>query len=528
MFLAFMIVFIALAIGSFGFAVFKTVKLLKHPMPKTINYPNELIRLLYIVIGVSVSTLLALIFMSMFLGYRLNAGEWVELVFGGLLLGACLPAFALSFVIHYYGKEIPVREKKILFYEMIGSGVFVLIALLLVTNSIADHIDKVPLCNGINFTYGFVNPLMTDKFGNVIKPNLAWYAICILSGAVLVYFICDHRLYKEYGKHGIIESTFFVAFPAGIIGARVGFVIGEWHKYAERVASGEWWSIFAVWEGGLTIISGALVGIIVGVLWFMWRNKKYSIWVAVDIIVPTILIAQAIGRLGNFFNCEVHGTEVNASNWWFLPKIIANNAVYSESGQRDLSGTGNIFAPLFYVEFLSNFIGYFIIRFAVGKGLKKYIELGDLAFSYIVWYGLTRVIMEPMRDTPYNMGNDGYWSWVWSIMFVIIGCFLIFTNHLVRAIIRKVKKQPILRNRNIPLSIGVTSAILLASLALIIVGSLFMSSSTQSATLAFNTYNNGLITLSVGLGVFLIFLISLIYLLEHLIKKNQKNETEKV
>ncbi|MBO6280490.1 MAG: prolipoprotein diacylglyceryl transferase [Bacilli bacterium] len=509
-----MIIFIAIALGIFGYSVFKAIKLVKYPMPKTINYPNEIKNFVYFIGAIAVSTVLIFVFLAMYQLYILSPGEWASLIFGSLIFGFTLPTFVLSFIIHYYGKEIDPTSDKVLFISMISSGIVFFIGLILLTNGIADHITY-PLVNGLSFKDGFVNPSMG------VKPNLAWYALCILSGAILVYFICDHRFYKEYGKHGILESTFFVAFPAGIVGARIGYVIGEWDHggFASRVANGEWWSIFAVWEGGLTIISGALIGIIVGVAWFLWRNKKYSIWLAVDIIVPCILVAQAIGRWGNFFNAEVHGNLVDSSNWWFLPKIIMNNAQYSESG--GWAPSGQIYVPLFYIEFLSNLTGYFLIRFALGKGLRKYLELGDLAASYIVWYGLTRVILEPTRYSAYNMGNDGYWSWMWSIIFVLGGVFLIMCNHVIRHIIRKIKKLPMIENVNIPFTITVGGIFAAIGLALTILGSLFMINGSQSNTIAFNKYNNGFIILVIGLSFLLLLVCVVIYSLQGK-KQNEK------
>ncbi len=399
---------------------------------------------------------------------------------------------------------------------MIASGFVFFVGLVLLTNGLADYVPY-PLCNGLSFTKGFVNPTGVDK------PNLAWYAICILTGALLVYFICDHRFYKEYGEHGILESTFFTAFPAGLVGARIGYVIGEWEHggFAERVARGEWWSVFAVWEGGLTVISGALIGIIVGVIWFVTRKKKYSIWLAMDVIIPCILVAQAVGRWGNFFNCEVHGNEVLMSDWWFLPKMIMNNAQYSESAH--WASAGHIFAPLFYVEFLANLAGYAILRFAIGKGLRKYIELGDLSAGYIIWYGLTRVIMEPMRYASYNMGNDGYWSWMWSIIFVLGGSFLIMVNHLVRHIIRVKKNQPMISKVNIPVTIGVTSILTVGGLALFILGTVFMATNVQSNFLGFNKFNNGFIIFTIGMGLLFVAVCAVIYMSQGLRKRKNEN-----
>ena len=507
-----MILFTVATFGLFGYAIYLVTKLIKHPMPKTIDYKKELFKILYFVLGVAASCTLLFTFLSLWQNYGFSTDEWAQMVFGSFLLGLTIPSFALSFVIHYYGKEIPEKTKEILFYEMIGSGVMSLISILLITNSVADHLVG-PLVNRLSFQRGFLTPDVSPIEGEI---SITFYAICILSGALLVYFICDHRFYKEYGEHGILESTLFVAFPAGIIGARIGYVIGNWEKDEFYL---DWTRIFKIWEGGLTVISGALVGIVVGVIWFVLRKKKYSIWLAVDVIVPCILVAQAIGRWGNFFNCEVHGTPVNASDWWLLPKIVSHNAQYSV-GSTSVLSEGQIYAPLFYVEFLSNMIGYFLIRFGLGKGLRKYIEMGDLAGSYIVWYGLTRVIMEPMRDRTFNMGNDDYYSWVWAIMFVVIGMALILINHIWRFFYRKEKKLPIVSNRNRLASIITTSIIFGSAIAMIIVGSIMMSSSSQNSTLVFDTFNNGIIILSVGSGILLVGCISLLYLLEPIVRKD--------
>ena len=518
-FLVLMIILFVAALGVLGFGIYKTVTVIKSPTPLATNYVGEVKKLGFLSLGTVVSTTLGFIFLAMWQCYPMKAGEWVELILGSALFSAGLCAFIYTFFIHYYAKEVPEKLNKILFYSIIGAVVLVLIGLLLLTNGVADHIAY-PLVNGISFKEGFVTPAST------VKPNLAWYAICILSGAILVYVICDHRFYVEYGKRGILESTFFVAFPAGIIGARIGYVIGEWNhsvegsmSFADRVAAGEWWAPLAIWEGGLTVVSGALVGIVVGVAWFLWRNKKYSIWLAVDIIVPCILVAQALGRWGNFFNAEVHGYQVLKENWWFLPKIVANNVAYSESN--GFASAGYIYMPLFYIEFLSNLAGYFILRFAFGKGLRKYLELGDLAFGYIVWYGLTRVIMEPLRDTHYNMGQDGYYSWVWCICFVLIGSFAILMNHLIRFLINKHKNQGQFKNVNVLFAGIVTGLLLIGSAVMIALGSLKMKNSVQDAFfLKFDTFNNGLIVLVVGLALFLIMGCAAIYMIQGFRKKN--------
>lgn len=513
--LVFMIIAIVGALGLASYSIYKCVKLVKSPTPRANNYPLEVKKLAYYNLATAFLILLTFIMLSIFQSYQLKGGEWAALVIGSLLFGFAFPSAVCAFIIHYYGKEIPLKLNKGLFWSIIGGLLVTGLGLLIITNSIADYITY-PLVNGISFKQGFTVP-------GGVKPSIAWYALCILGGAILVYFICDHRFYVEYGKHGILESTFLIAFPAGIIGARIGYVIGNWNRtaeglsFAQRVANGEWWSPLAIWEGGLTIITGALVGIVVGVLWFIWRNKKYSIWLAVDIIVPTILIAQAVGRWGNFFNAEVHGFEVAASSWrWFLPKMVLNNMAFSE--KLGPAATGNIYLPLFYIEFLSNLAGYFFIRFALGKGLRKYLQLGDLAFSYIVWYGLTRVIMEPLRSHAYNMGTDNFYSWIWAMVFVVAGCFAIFMNHFIRYLLNRKKES--FKNQSL-LGSSISSFVLLAvSVVFIVLGAIYMGGE-RTNTMMFDSFNTGLLLLIIGLGVLSIFGCGIIYLIQGLSKKHE-------
>ena len=514
-----MIVAIVAFVGLFGYSIYRAVQLVRHPQPKVIDYPKEVKTLSYLLAGTGLASILIFLFMSLYNSFPYKGGEWVELIFGSLLFGVALPGGVLSFILHYYAKEVPEKLKKGLFYSVLGSALLLIIGLWLLTNSFADYLVY-PLVNGLSFEHGFVNP------SSGYSPNIAFYAICILSGAIIVYFVCDHRYYKEYGKHGILESLLFVAFPAGIIGARIGYVIGEWNhganSFAYRVSHGEWWAPFAIWEGGLTVISGALIGIIVGIGWFLWRNKKYSIWLAVDVIVPAILIAQACGRWGNFFNAEVHGLQSDASNWWFLPKIVLNNARYSSTN--GWAETGKIFVPLFYIESISNLVGYFTIRFLIGKGLRKYIELGDLALLYITWYGLTRVIMEPLRDTAYNMGNNGYWSWIWSFVFVAASVLLIVVNHIVRFIIRSKKGTEITLKNSLRNGIMTMSGFFLGGALFMIFAIVLMVRGTPSETIQFNDFNNGLILLVIGLSLLMLCLTALPYIIDGIKAKKTKEE----
>ena len=456
--------------------------------------------------------------LSIYLWAKINPKwyEWLFTIFGGLLVGATSYISLFSFLFHYYGKGKDISEKldKRLFTSLVISFPTLIVSIIYVlSEGFAKHV-KYPLPNGIGFSSGFVTPVDGT-------PNIAFYALCILSGALYVYFLCDHKYYNEYGKHGILESTFLVAFPSGVLGARIFYVVGNWAKefnYGNsftELNGMKIWSPLAIWEGGLTILGGAITGIIIGAAWFMWRNKGYNIWITFDTAVPAILIAQAVGRWGNFFNCEVYGWQVPYASMWWIPTFIKENAHFGTYGQA--AATGYIYVPLFYIECLTNLLGYFVLAHLFGHKLRKYTELGDLGFGYIIWYGFTRVFMEPYRNPEFNMGKDGYWSWIWALMFVLLGSLAIAVNHFIRYL-RKPKEF----NKKLYFfgSIGVGSI----SLILLVTSIILMATSSFKKALVLNQFNWGLIVLTISISILFMLLITLPPLILKRKENNSVNE----
>ena len=494
------IIFLVAFLACLVVSIYRVINLTKSPMIE-IDYKGFLTQNALIVGGGIISFLVMSFGFYMWLGKTPDALHVIQLVFGAILFSGGLLVALNCFILHYYGKNIPELLDKWLFRIQLIAFVVAFFALYPYTNGLAPYLEY-PLVNGISFTKGFVTPANGS-------PNLAFYAICILSGALLVYVICDHYMYKEYGRHGTLESTFFISFPAGIIGARIWYVVGNWHEFANEPVR-----MFYIWEGGLTILGGAIMGIIVGVLFFIWRNKKLSIWFAFDLVLPTILVAQAVGRWGNFFNCEVHGLIVDGSNWKWLPEIVYNNAQYSSANPVDLRGTDQIYVPLFFIECFTNLFGYFLLSHVFGKALAKFNEPGDVGFGYIIWYGLTRVLLEPLRDTKFQMGKDGYWSWVWSMIFVFVGTLLIVANHIVRHIIKRKKKTYEVLPRDFMLGVISSTIILIVGGGLLAFGLILTTSSTFETVVAYNAFNGGLMVIVLGASVLLTLGISLPILFE--------------
>lgn len=500
--LIFSIAFIAFT----AISIYQSVSFVKSPIVIK-DYRNLILKQIALIGFASVS------FLSMSFGFYIwleatfEAFYIFQLIVGGLFFPLTLLAAINCFIVHFYDKDAPELINKWSFRVIIIGFVSAAIFFFIYTNGLAPFLTY-PLINGISFTKGFVTP-------EGVRPNITFYALCILSGAVLVYFICDHYMYKEYGQHGLLESTFYVAFPAGILGARIWYVIGNWTK---EFQGKPFWTVFAVWEGGLTILGGALMGIIVGVIFYLWSNRGRSLFLAIDIIVPCILIAQAVGRLGNYFNCEVHGLLSDVIYWKWLPEIIWRNAAFSSiSG---FAPSGQIYVPLFFIESVANLLGYFLLSQVFGRLLRKYTELGDLGAGYIVWYGLTRTLMEPLRSAEFQMGEDGYWSWVWGITFVLVGTLLIVLNHVVRHVIKKNKKLYVVKSNAKKASLLTSVIIAVCATAFMSVGTLLMNSNQFVAKVEYNGFNVGLILLVVGISILSLIIVSLIKLFEALKSKD--------
>ena len=343
---------------------------------------------------------------------------------------------------------------------------------------------------------------VTSEAFSLGSLHVAWYGIIITCAMILALFISIRRVKRINESSDDMLMLFLICIPIAVIAARLGYVVSNYKDYFVSPYN---WDAFvntiAIWNGGLTILWGVPGGVVGGLIWAK-IYKKDLIRVA-DIVLPTVLLAQAIGRWGNFFNQEVYGAVADPTNYWWLPKAVQLNMFID----------GEFRVPLFFIEGCMNLVGYLLIRFAVGKGLRKYIELGDLCFSYIVWYGLTRVALEPLRHEHYNMGQDGYWSWFWSIIFVLVGTLLIFVNHLVRYLIDKKKGNVTFKKVSMAWVNGVFSFFGVLSIGLIIIGAIFMAKNTRSNMIAFDPYNVSLIMLVIGLSLLFIFGCVVIYLL---------------
>lgn len=208
--------------------------------------------------------------------------------------------------------------------------------------------------------------------------SVAWYAILILSGAMLGYFISQKEARKRGYDHALLEDFFIMVLPIAVCGARLYYVIFEWEMYASNPISA-----FYIWEGGLAIHGGLIAAVIFAYVYF-YRHGINLLRVG-DCMMPNILIAQVIGRWGNFMNQEAYGGIVSEDHFRFIPAFIKNH-MYIDGFYR---------MPMFLYEGMGNLIGFILIKTLFKKyGYKK---RGDYVYAYLMWYGLVRFFVEMFR-----------------------------------------------------------------------------------------------------------------------------------
>ena len=233
--------------------------------------------------------------------------------------------------------------------------------------------------------------------------TIAWYAVCIITGAVIAYKIGQYNFKKMGLNKDVLSDYFFGLMLVGIIGARIWYVIFMWNEiYAKNPIE-----VFMFRNGGLAIQGGILAGLAFS--WWYFKKHEIDFLVAGDAIMPGVLIAQAFGRWGNFFNQEAYGSMVSLKflQSLHLPKFIIEG-MYIQ---------GHYYHPTFLYESIANVIGFLVIYFVIRKIQTKQ---GEQFFGYFIWYGVIRFFIESLRtDSLYIMGLKT--AQLVSLVFIIAG-----------------------------------------------------------------------------------------------------------
>jgi len=207
--------------------------------------------------------------------------------------------------------------------------------------------------------------------------QLRLYGVSIMLGVLAAVTLTRRRWAAQGGDPEDISSIALWAVPAGLVGARLYHVITDWRRF-----EGRWLDVFAVWKGGLGIPGGVLLGTLVGVL--VARRKGLPTALLMDMAAPAIPLAQAIGRLGNWFNQELFGRPTS------LPWGLRIDPANRPPGYERFS----TFHPTFLYEALWNLA---LVGLLIWLGRTRRLRPGELFTLYVLGYALGRLWVEDLR-----------------------------------------------------------------------------------------------------------------------------------
>lgn len=254
-------------------------------------------------------------------------------------------------------------------------------------------------------------PMFSMLPASIPSPPPAWaqfqlgpitihtYALCLLAGMIAAVIITQRRLSQRGGKSGVVIDIVTWAIPLGIIGARFYHVFTHGGDYFYPGAN--LWNVFAIWDGG-NALYGSLLGGAVGAWIGCWR-AGIRFWSFADAVAPAMLVAQAIGRLGNYVNHELFGLPTTLP--WGL-EILPTDGMFP----KDLPA-GTLFHPLFLYEIIWNLAGVAIILLIERRLALRW---GRTFALYLIWYGLGRSWLEAIRIDPTSDALFGIPANIWA------------------------------------------------------------------------------------------------------------------
>ena len=240
---------------------------------------------------------------------------------------------------------------------------------------------------------------------SVFGREIYFYGVIIALGFVLGILYCARRA-PEFGiRSDDVYDMMIWMIPLSILGARLYFVIFQAEYYFAHPAE-----ILAVWEGGLAIYGGIISGVLVSFVFCRLRHISFP--AMLDVMSFGVLIGQALGRWGNFFNREAFGAETE---------------IFCRMGLTAPDGTTVFVHPTFLYESLWNLLGLiFLIRFS-RSGRRRY--NGQIALMYFFWYGLGRSWIEGLRSDSLYLAHTGIRvSHLLSILIVCVSAILLLIN----------------------------------------------------------------------------------------------------
>ncbi len=257
------------------------------------------------------------------------------------------------------------------------------------------------------------------------------YAICIMIGILLALWVTHRRYAARGGDTDMVWDAAIVAIPAGIIGGRLYHVITDSDKYFCDTCNPA--AALNITAGGLGIWGAVALGAVGVALLFRW--KKVPLAPFADAVAPAVILGQAIGRLGNWFNQEIYGRPTDVP--WALDiyyRVDANGEFAPLTG----TSTGEVITsvhPTFLYELLWNLL-IFGLLILIDRRFR--IAPGGLFALYVAGYTLGRFWIELMRDDSATMIlGQRVNTWVSAVVFLVSIAVFVWLQRRQRAVVRE-------------------------------------------------------------------------------------------
>ncbi len=249
---------------------------------------------------------------------------------------------------------------------------------------------------------------MTEIALNIGGLTVGWYGIMITIGVLsaLGVALIETKRRGESAEH-IINMALLV-IPLGIIGARLYHVIDQWEYYIHSPG-------LIIGGRGLGIFGAILGGALGLIIYTRWKKLNTLRWL--DIVAPGLILAQAIGRWGNFFNQELYGYPAD------LPWAIFIDPAHRVPGYENYSH----FHSLFLYESLWNMLGFALLML-LGRKVRSRLRDGDIFFLYVIHYGIGRFFLEGLKLDVWTLSGIPTARWITGFA-IIVAIFVMIFRH---------------------------------------------------------------------------------------------------
>ncbi|MCS7056980.1 MAG: prolipoprotein diacylglyceryl transferase [Thermoflexales bacterium] len=263
--------------------------------------------------------------------------------------------------------------------------------------------------------------------------RIHWYGIIVTAGMIVGTYVAAREMKRRGENPGVVWDGVLWVIVLGIVGARLYHVFSSpndgsnsgWDYYRQQPLQ-----ILAIWNGGLGIYGGLIGGIVGAIL--VSLKYRVSFWRLADSAAPGVLLAQSIGRWGNYFNQELYGGPTGSS-WWGITidpafRIRTPHADFTDL-QRYPPETR--FHPTFFYESAWNFVGFLGLMW-IARRFRDRLCDGDIMGMYFIWYGLGRSWIELFfRPDAWTFGPLPTAVLI-SVAAIIFGVGVLLFNHGIR------------------------------------------------------------------------------------------------